>query len=268
MQLASKPQTIAIAAIVIVVIGASTYVGLSLINNNTNNSPPPDDSIKIKLLENAGIMIEAEGLRIYIDPYELPANYSEGPADAVLVTHPHGDHYNTTMIDMLQKTGTINVFPANMTDAVSVYSGVGVNPGDEVQVGTITVTAYYMYTEVWIGEERFASHPPEANWTSYIIDIDGFKIFHAGDSKNITEYEDISGQIDVALLPLGPGCQAMTNEEVVDAIDKLQPDYFIPIHSTFVTAELFVLSYGDDITACSGCTSIVLPGFTSYIFDP
>jgi L-ascorbate metabolism protein UlaG (beta-lactamase superfamily) len=268
MQLASKPQAIALAAIAIVVIGASTFVGLSLINNNTDNNPPPDDSIKLKLLDNAGIMIEAKGLRIYIDPIELPANYSEGPADAVLVTHPHGDHYNTTMIDMLQKTGTINVFPANMTDAVSLYDGVGVTPGDTVQVGTITVTAFYMYTEIWIDGERFASHPSEANWTSYLIDIDGFTIFHAGDSKNITEYEDITGQVDVALPPLGPGCQAMTNEEVVDAIDKLQPDYFIPIHSTLVSTELFVLSYADDIAACSDCTPIVLSSFTSYIFEP
>jgi L-ascorbate metabolism protein UlaG (beta-lactamase superfamily) len=264
MQVTNRSQIIAIAAIAIVVIGASTYLGISLLNN-----PPPSNSITLTLLENAGVMIEAAGLRIYIDPFNIPDNYSSLPADAILVTHPHGDHYNATLVNLLQKTGTINVFPENMTDAVSTHNGVGVNPGDTVQVGTITVTAYYMNTEVWVGDERFASHPPEANWSSYIVDINGFTIFHAGDSKNITEYEDIAGEIDVALLPLGPGCQAMTGDEVVDAIDKLQPNYFIPIHfERNLDAELFVGAYDDDITACADCTCIFLAHFTSHIFEP
>ncbi len=259
MQLTNKPQTIVIAAVVIVVISASTFAGISILN-----SSPPDESITLTLLENAGVMIEAEGLRIYIDPYDLPNNYSSLPADAILVTHPHGDHYNATLTNLLQKDGTINVFPENMTDAISAHNGVGVNPGDIVQVGSITITAYYMYTA--IGE--LASHPPEANWTSYIVDINGFTIFHAGDSKNITEYEDLAGQIDVALLPLGPGCQSMTGEEVIDAIVKLQADYFIPIHATNMNSELFILAYEDDLAEISECLPIYVEHFTSYVFEP
>lgn len=260
MQPSNKPQIIAIAAIAIVVLGASTFVGISLLNNNSL----PNGSIRLTLLENAGVMIEAEGLRIYIDPFDLPTTYSTLPADAIFVTHPHGDHYNESQVNMLQKPSTINVFPENMSDAVTTHNGVGVNPGDTVQVGSITVTAYYMYTA--IGES--ASHPPEANWTSYIIDISGFTIFHAGDTKNITEYEDITGQIDVALLPLGPGCQSMTGDEVIDAIDKLQADYFIPIHASNLDSELFILAYEDDIAECSECLPIYLEHFTSRVFEP
>lgn len=263
MQVTNRSQVLAIAVIVIVAVGATTFVGISLFN-----TPSQDDSIKLTLLDNAGVMIEAAGLRIYIDPINLPDNYSTLSADAILITHPHADHYNSTQVNLLQKTGTINVFPENMTDAVSAHNGMGVNPGDTIQVGTITVTAYYMYTEVWVDGERFASHPPEANWTSYIVDINGFKIFHAGDSKNITEYEDVSGQFDVALLPLGPGCQAMAGPEVVDAIDKLHPAYFIPIHATNFDSEFFIVGYEDDIMECSGCQCIQLDHFTSYTFEP
>ncbi len=263
MQLTRTSQIVAIMTISIVVIGASAFVGITLLN-----TPPPDDSITITLLENAGVMIEAEGFRIYIDPFDIPDNYSSLPADAILTTHPHGDHYNETLVNLLQKPGTINVFPENMTDAVSAHNGVGVNPGDTVQVGSITVTAFYMYTEIWDNNTRFASHPSEANWTSYLIDINGFTIFHAGDSKNITEYEDLTGQVDVALLPLGPGCQAMTNEEVVDAIDRLQPVYFIPIHSTDYNSQIFINMYDDDIADCSDCMPLHLEHFTSYVFEP
>ncbi len=261
-----RPQTLAVATILVVVLGVGVFAGYSLLN-----TPPvsEDTSIKLTLLGNAGVMIEADGMRIYIDPYTLPSNYSTLPADAVLITHPHGDHYNSTCIDMLQKPSTVNILPNNMTAELAAHDGVGVNPLDTVQVGNINITAFYMYTEIWIDGERFASHPSEANWTSYIIDINGFKILHAGDSKNITEYELISGQMDVVLLPLGPGCQAMTGLEVVDAIDKLQPDYFIPIHfEYFFYSENFVQAYDADIAACSDCTPMAIEYFSSYTFEP
>ena len=266
MSLSSKPQTVALVAVIVIVMGVGVFAGFTLLN-----PAPPEDTttIKLTLLNNAGVMIEADGLRIYIDPIDLPSNYSSLPADAILITHPHGDHYNNTCINMLQKETTVNVFPENMSAEVAAHDGVGVNPLDTVQVGSIDITAFYMYTEVWIDDVRFASHPPEANWTSYLIDIGGFTIFHAGDSKNITEYSLITGQVDVALLPLGPGCQSMADMEIVDAIDKLQPAYFIPIHFTSnLAAEIFVGAFEDDIADCSDCVVLRLEYFTSYTFEP
>jgi L-ascorbate metabolism protein UlaG (beta-lactamase superfamily) len=226
------------------------------------------DTVKLTLLANAGVMIEADGERIYIDPIELPSNYSSLPADAVLITHPHEDHYNSTIIDMLQKADTVNIMPANMTAEVAAHNAVGVVPGDSIMVGDINITAFYMYTYMPPGyEDIIPSHPKEANWTSYIIDINGFTIFHAGDSKNITEYTQLTGKIDVALLPLGPGCQAMAGDEVVDAIAKLQPRYFIPIHATNFAAKNFVMMYDDNIAAVSDCYPFWLDHFTSYTFD-
>jgi L-ascorbate metabolism protein UlaG (beta-lactamase superfamily) len=261
----SRPQTIAVVAILVVVMGVGTFAGFTLLN-----TPPPaeGDTIVLTLLDNAGVMIEADGMRIYIDPINLNSTFSSLPADAVLITHPHGDHYNSTCINMLQKETTVNVIPENMTTEVAIHDAVPVNPLDTVQVGDITITAFYMYTEIWIEGERFASHPSEANWTSYIIDINGFKVFHAGDSKNITEYETITGEIDVALLPLGPGCQAMTDLEIIDAIDKLQPAYYIPIHAPYnLAAELFIQAYSDEIAECSDCTPIFLEFWSSYTFE-
>ena len=261
-----RPQVIAVAAILVVGMGVGVFAGYTLLNT----PPVPDDtSIKLTLLGNAGVLIEADGMRIYIDPLSLPSNYSTLPADAILITHPHGDHYNSTCIDMLQKPSTVNIMPNNMSAELAAHDGVGVNPLDSVQVGNINITAFYMDTEVWIDDVRFASHPPEANWTSYIIDINGFKIFHGGDSKNITEYEMITGQMDVVLLPLGPGCQSMAGLEVVDAIAKLQPDYFIPIHFEYnLACGLFVDAYADEIAASSDCTPLALYYYESYTFEP
>ncbi len=265
MSLSRKPQTFVVIIILVAVLGVGAFAGYTLMT-----SPPPTDdtSIKITTLDNAGVLIEADGACIYIDPIDVPSNYSLLLADAILITHPHGDHYNSEIMEQLQKPTTVNVFPENMSAEILAHNGVGVNPLDSIQVGSINITAFYMYTEVWIDDVRYASHPPEANWTSYIIDINGFKIFHAGDSKNITEYNLITGQIDVALLPLGPGCQAMADLEVVDAIAKLQPTYFIPIHTSYITAELFMINMHNAIQDCSDCESILLDHFGSHRFEP
>jgi L-ascorbate metabolism protein UlaG (beta-lactamase superfamily) len=207
-----------------------------------------DKVINFTLLDNAGVMIEHKGVRIYIDPINLDRSYLDLKADAVFVTHPHGDHYDQLSITRVSKGETIKVFPENMSLEIDICDGIGVNPGDEIQVEHITVTAYYMYT-LPIGEYP-ASHPQEANWTSYIIDIEGFTFFHAGDSKNIPEYEDIAGTINVALLPLGPGCQTMADLEVVDAADALEADYLIPIHYGTGVPEDFITNYGHLMGDC------------------
>ncbi len=223
------------------------------------------NQIKVNLLFNAGVMIETSDMRIYIDPYTITSNYSSLDADAILITHPHDDHYSEGWVNALQKEGTVNVFPANMSAEIAVHNGTGVVPGDTIQVGYINITAFYMYT--WAPEGYDPSHPPEANWTSYIIDINGFTIFHAGDSKDIPEYNQLSGQIDVAMLPLGPGCQTMTEDEVVHAIQMIDPCYFIPIHYAEGAPEVFIAEYGDDINETTSCEIVYLEELSSHIFQ-
>jgi L-ascorbate metabolism protein UlaG (beta-lactamase superfamily) len=232
---------------------------------------PPDDNVEtpetveLTLLENAGVMIEAGGLRIYIDPVELPSEYGDLPADAILITHEHGDHYKRSTIDMLQKEGTVNVFPAIMEDEIERHEGTGVVPGDELSLESITVTAFNMYTFSVTGSA--ATHPAESNYAGYIVDIDGFTIFHAGDSKNIPEYEELAGTVDIALLPLGPGCQTMADAEVVDAIIAIEPGHFVPIHFTEGDNHEFVSRYRSTIESGTGCEVRNLDHYTSYIFE-
>lgn len=179
----------AVALVIIGMLVVHFYGGSTI---GFDNSGSIEGEINVTLLTNAGVLIEADDTRIYIDPVVLPNSYSESPADAILVTHSHGDHYQSSTINMLQKDGPINVFPEIMTAETDAHDGVGVTPGDEFMVGNIKVSTYYMYTfSVVPGQD--ATHPLESEFTSYIVDVGGFTIFHAGDSKNLSEYEEISG---------------------------------------------------------------------------
>ena len=239
------------------------YTGALWAPANTGGSSTGD--VTVTLLKNAGIMIETGDMRIYVDPIDLPQSYRDKPADAVLITHDHGDHYQYASINMVQKDGTINVFPVMMDSEITRHDGVGVAPGDEIMVGDIKVTAYYMYTFSPDGATP-ASHPRESGYCSYIIDIGGFTIFHAGDSKLLPEYSALTHTINVACLPLGPGCQTMCDNEVVEVVRTIQPDYMIPIHYTADSFSNFNRIYKRSVES-AGCTACMLEEFTSYSFE-
>jgi L-ascorbate metabolism protein UlaG (beta-lactamase superfamily) len=214
MNLTKKSKILIGLGVFVVLIGASTpFVVSSVIKNQ---------SVNLTLLDNAGVLIESQGVRIYIDPWNITAEYEDKPADAILITHEHGDHYNEDVMASLQKEGTINVFPAIMTAEIALFDGVGMVPEESMMIGNINISTFYMYTET--------SHPQASNYTSYIIDINGFTIFHAGDSYNLMEYYQLTDKIDVAMLPLGPGCQTMAGIDIISALSRINPHYFIPIH--------------------------------------
>ena len=229
MNLTKKGKILISLGVLAVILGAGTPIVFS--------SVAKDSSVKLTLLDNAGVMIEYQEIRIYIDPYSITEKYEDMPADAILITHEHGDHYNADVMATLQKEGTINVFPEIMEAEIALFDGIGVVPEESFMIGSINVSTFYMYTET--------SHPQASNYTSYIIDINGFTIFHTGDSYNLLEYYQLRDKIDVAMLPLGPGCQTMADTDVINALSRIRPTYFIPIHYAEEADESFLDTYKD-----------------------
>jgi L-ascorbate metabolism protein UlaG (beta-lactamase superfamily) len=219
--------------------------------------PPAQETttITLKLLLNDGVMIEAKGIRIYIDPFYIPSNYTELPADVILITHPHTDHYSRFDIEDIITNDTLFVCPENMTAAIDRFDGFGVNPGDSFLVGDINITAFPQYLHEY-DSGLPSAHPRSANWTSFIIDIDGFTIFHAGDAKYMDEYEELTDTIDVACLPIyfDPGLGPLNESllPIVDAIDTIKPRTTILTHFTNENRETFISEYAPLVEYTSG----------------
>ena len=70
-------------------------------------------------------------------------------------------------------------------------------------------------------------HPKENEWVGYIIELNGYRYYIAGDT-DITE-ENRKVKCDVAFVPVG-GTYTMSFEEAAQLINEIKPQVAVPIH--------------------------------------
>ena len=171
---------------------------------------------KINWLGHDGFRIDASKT-IYIDPYQI----SEGPeADLILITHEHFDHCSPEDVAKIQHSGSVIVTEKDSASKLSGDVRV-VSVGESLSIDNIQIEAVPAYNT----NKDF--HPKNKGWLGFIVDIDGVKVYHAGDTDFISEMKDFS--TDIALLPVS-GTYVMTADEAVEAALAINPKIAIPMH--------------------------------------
>ncbi len=154
---------------------------------------------------------------VYIDPWKL---HRPRPADIVLVTHEHHDHLSPDDIASVTKLETVIVCPASCRAKLRGDVRV-IKPGQSITIGEVTVRAVPAYNT------NKPNHPREAGHVGYVVEMDGRRVYHAGDTDLIPEMAEIG--CDVAILPVG-GTYTMTAKEAAEALGLLHPEYAVPMH--------------------------------------
>ena len=77
-------------------------------------------------------------------------------------------------------------------------------------------------------------HPKKNGWLGFIVEIEGIKIYHAGDADFIPEMKDL--EVDIALLPVS-GTYVMTADQAVKAALAINPKLAIPMHYGAIVGE-------------------------------
>ncbi|MGE5459228.1 MAG: MBL fold metallo-hydrolase [Solirubrobacterales bacterium] len=167
---------------------------------------------------------KGDGLVVYVDPWGVT---EPEPADLILITHAHYDHYQPHEIDRLRTSGTKIVAPK---DVAAELSGdvTAVAPGESHEVGGFrfeTVPAYN------IAEERLDMHPRRNRWVGYLFAYQGRRYYHGGDTDALPELETIS--TDVAMVPIG-GTYTMDAEEAAAFVKTMAPGLAVPMHYGYV----------------------------------
>lgn len=173
----------------------------------------------ITWLGHAAFRIERGGVVIYVDPWRIAGE--PGDADLVLITHPHFDHLSVPDIQKVAKASTVIIGPP---DCLTELTGDlrPVTPGRQVSVGDVTVEAVPAYN---LSKPH---HVKQQRWVGYIVEVDGVRIYHAGDTDLIPEMRQLT-DITVALLPVS-GTYVMTAEEAGLAANLFDPQVAIPMH--------------------------------------
>lgn len=169
---------------------------------------------------------------IYIDPYNIRIKSSD--ADIVFLTHDHYDHLEIESIKNVINEYTTVVTPTSvqaksLEPAVRKDQIIGVCPSEQYFIDGVSVFTVPSYNV----NKDF--HKKMYNWLGYIIELNGEKIYIAGDTDVIEEMKNI--KCDVAMVPIG-GTYTMNYTEAAKLINYLKPKHVIPTHYGIIVGNL------------------------------
>lgn len=161
----------------------------------------------IQCIGHASFLIELEsGYRIVTDPYDASTGYPvvKTPADAVLVSHHHGDH-----------------------DAVGNVTGWTVmndKPGKRTLASGVTVRGVETYHDSVNGAKRGKN-------VVHVIEAEGLRVVHLGDlGHELTKEQVVEiGNADILLVPVG-GFYTIDALAARSVCSQLKARVVVPMH--------------------------------------
>jgi L-ascorbate metabolism protein UlaG (beta-lactamase superfamily) len=175
--------------------------------------------------QQSGFRWKGEKLVLYIDPWNLKGDLP--PADLVLITHAHGDHYSGEDLKRIKGQKTQFVAPADVAKELT-GNVKAVKPGERFDAAGVKLETVPAYNS---DPARLQAHPRANNWVGYVIQLAGRTYYHAGDTDHLPELEKI--KTDVAFVPIGNGGYVMTVEEAAALVRAMKPKLAVPMHYGF-----------------------------------
>jgi L-ascorbate metabolism protein UlaG (beta-lactamase superfamily) len=185
---------------------------------------------RITWIGHSTVLIELDGVRLLTDPVFRPrvlhlrrlgaSPPAVGRVDAVLISHGHYDHLDAKSLARFDRETRV-IVPVRAAARVRGFEDVvKVDVGDEVSVGTVTVTA------------TRAEH--SRGTVGYLV-AGSARIYFAGDTDLFDGMRELAAGLDVALLPIagwGPRLPPghLDAAGAVRALGLLRPRVAVPIH--------------------------------------
>jgi L-ascorbate metabolism protein UlaG (beta-lactamase superfamily) len=182
--------------------------------------------LTLHFLGHASLRLSLAGKEIYVDPFGEMADYSRlPPADVILVSHHHADHFDPQAIARIRTEKTQTV----LTEACAgkLAGGIVMKNGDARTVGGWNVEAVPAYNIVHKRENGQPFHP-RGEGNGYVVAFGDKRLYFAGDTENVPEMKDLR-DIECAFLPVNLP-YTMSPEMAADAARSFRPRILYPYH--------------------------------------
>jgi L-ascorbate metabolism protein UlaG (beta-lactamase superfamily) len=184
-----------------------------------------------------------DGTRIVVDPWFDESPVSDIKAadidrlDYIFCTHGHFDHF-ADAIPLAKRTGamlvsTFEIVSFAQTQGVENAHPLHIGGGHPFPFGYVKMTPALHGGQV-AGDTtgQFTTVPG-----GFLFELDGTRVYAAGDTALLMDMQLLKGQVDVALLPIGDNF-TMGPDDAVRAVEFIEPKVVIPIHyNTFPPIE-------------------------------
>jgi L-ascorbate metabolism protein UlaG (beta-lactamase superfamily) len=189
------------------------------------------DTVSVHPVQHASFVMVTPAGAIYVDPVGGAEAYAAlPPADFILITHHHGDHFDPeTLAGLVTRAGAPVPMITNPTvgeqlpQEMQATNTVMAN-GDSGTLMDMPIEAIPAYN---MTPERLEYHP-QGRDNGYILEVGGLRICIAGDTENTPEMKALS-DIDIAFVPFNLP-YTMTEEQAADGVAAFAPKVVYPYH--------------------------------------
>jgi L-ascorbate metabolism protein UlaG (beta-lactamase superfamily) len=191
----------------------------------TDTIATDEGELRITPILHGSLQLEHGDLVIQVDPWSQGDYSGAPPADLILITDIHGDHFDAEAIDAVKREETALVAPYAVVEKLGW--GVSIPNGTIIESAGVRIQAVPMYN-LERGPEEGKLYHEKGRGNGYVLTLGGKRVYLAGDTACIPEMRALEN-IDVAFVPMNLP-YTMTPEEAAACVAAFQPAVVYPYH--------------------------------------
>ena len=187
---------------------------------------------------------------IYLDPWRVVRTTFD--ADIILVSHDHYDHCSIADIEKLQGKETVII--GNERVAEKIESTTIIRPWQSMTFDRISIKAIPAYAPAGV------QHQEIHGGLGFIISMNYYDIYYAGDTKLIPEMERISP--DIVILPID-NRDTLSVQEAVEVVELLSPRWVIPSNWGSIGEGASIVDANEFKKQVGGRATVIIPSLNN-----